>query len=144
MSLNTLIARHVRLQEFFVARLHYINHKTGKANTADELEKAVIVFDMAELGMSPDLFGINYVKQMFGVDGNYYPERYADTCLFYGFLCNLYSMTRVWQITQDDHDQCSVVFFCDLGIGKFLCRPRYSSKDYHCGIRLSKCSSRSH
>jgi hypothetical protein len=55
--------------------MHYINTKTGKINTADEIEKTIIIFDLSELGMSPDMFGINYVKDMFGVDGSYYPER---------------------------------------------------------------------
>jgi hypothetical protein len=55
--------------------MHYINNKTGKVNTAEEIEKVVIVFDLKDLGMSPDLFGINYCRDMFGVDGNYYPER---------------------------------------------------------------------
>lgn len=70
-----LVARHIRMQEINLARVHYINKKTGKANTPDEVEKIVIVFDMSELGMAPDMFGINYVKDMFGVDGSYYPER---------------------------------------------------------------------
>ena len=74
-TVSALVARHVRLQEISRARMHYINNKKGYVNTADEIEKVVIVFDMIELGMSPDMFGINYVKDMFGCDGKYYPER---------------------------------------------------------------------
>lgn len=74
-TVTGLVARHVRLQEMNKSRMHYINTKTGKINTADEIEKTIIVFDLSELGMSPDMFGINYVKDMFGVDGSYYPER---------------------------------------------------------------------
>lgn len=74
-NLNKLHARHVRIQELNRARLYHTNKKLGKSNTANEIEKTIIVFDMLELGMSPDLFGINYVKDMFGCDGNYYPER---------------------------------------------------------------------
>ena len=59
----------------YLTSMHYINNKTGKVNTAEEIEKVVIVFDLKDLGMSPDLFGINYCRDMFGVDGNYYPER---------------------------------------------------------------------
>jgi hypothetical protein len=74
-TVSALVARHVRLQEMTKSRMHYINKKTGRAKTAEEIEKVVIVFDLKELGMSPDMFGINYVKDMFGCDGNYYPER---------------------------------------------------------------------
>ena len=74
-TICSLVARHVRLQELTKSRLFFINNKTGRAHTAEEVEKVVVVFDLQGLGMSPDMFGINYVKDMFGCDGNYYPER---------------------------------------------------------------------
>lgn len=76
-TIGHLVARHVRLQEINRARLYHINKRLGKTDTDDEIEKMIIVFDLSELGMSPDMFGINYVKDMFTVDGNYYPERSA-------------------------------------------------------------------
>lgn len=69
-----LVARHVRAQEINIARMHHINNKLGKSG-AEEIEKVVVVFDLKELGVSPDMFGINYVKDMFRCDGDYYPER---------------------------------------------------------------------
>lgn len=74
-TVGELVARHVRFQEMARSRMFYINNKLSKTNTSEEIEKAVIVFDLKGLGMSPDLFGINYVKDMFTCDGNYYPER---------------------------------------------------------------------
>lgn len=74
-TVEGLVVRHIRLQEMNRSRLFYINNKLGKTNTMEEIEKNIIVFDLIELGMSPDMFGINYVKDMFGVDGNFYPER---------------------------------------------------------------------
>jgi len=74
-TVTKLVVRHVRLQETMLARLDYINKKLGKSNTDSELEKFVVVFDLKNLAFSPDMFGINYVRDMFTCDGKYYPER---------------------------------------------------------------------
>jgi hypothetical protein len=82
LSNEDLFARHVRIQEMMLCRTRYTLAEKG-----ERVEKMVVVDDMGDLQMSPDLDAIKYVIGILGIDQKYYPERlhaiYCINCPWY-------------------------------------------------------------
>lgn len=77
MDNENLFARHIRIQQMMLCRMKAINERTGK-----NIEKLVVVNDLAQLQMSPDMDAIRYFIGIIGIDQKYYPERlHAVYCI---------------------------------------------------------------
>mmetsp|Transcript_13561 Transcript_13561/g.20355 ORF Transcript_13561/g.20355 Transcript_13561/m.20355 type:complete len:298 (+) Transcript_13561:61-954(+) len=69
-DMDYLIARHIRQQTIMLIRLKHCAKKHNK-----DISKMVVVFDLDELRMVPDLMGLDYVRKVLLLDQAYYPER---------------------------------------------------------------------
>jgi len=66
---DILVSRHVRVMELEMIRLVHQSHKHHKF-----VSKINIVFDLAEMDVTPDMMGIQFLRKMLHIDQNYYPE----------------------------------------------------------------------
>lgn len=72
-DIDHMLLRHIRIQEMMHIRREFMSKKIGHF-----IDRVVLVFDLSELPYTPDMYGINYARKMFGIDGSYYPERLAN------------------------------------------------------------------
>mmetsp|Transcript_15460 Transcript_15460/g.23343 ORF Transcript_15460/g.23343 Transcript_15460/m.23343 type:complete len:297 (-) Transcript_15460:81-971(-) len=88
-DIDTLVARHIRIQTLTEMRQKYSSNKLGHP-----VEMAVIVFDLANVKKMPDLFGINQLRKIAAMDQNYYPERLATLIVINApsFATSLYKL----------------------------------------------------
>mmetsp|Transcript_18478 Transcript_18478/g.34515 ORF Transcript_18478/g.34515 Transcript_18478/m.34515 type:complete len:293 (-) Transcript_18478:334-1212(-) len=87
LSVDDLVIRHIRQQEYMIKRLEAASIKHGR-----DIEKQVIVFNLANLNYSIDLNAMSTFKQTVVIDEAYYPER-----LQHFFMINApWFFTAIW------------------------------------------------
>lgn len=92
-SMDVLLTKHVRAQEIQSLRRDYASKKFNKI-----IDKVVVVLDLTDLNMSPDFMGIQYVRKMFSMDQNYYPERLQSIFIINApwFFPAIYGLVSPW------------------------------------------------
>lgn len=92
-SMDQMMEQHIRIQAIMEVRRDYISRKLNKP-----IEQVMIVCDYTDLSFSPDLFGIDYCKQLFTIDEKYYPERLYKTYLINApwYFTALYRLVSPW------------------------------------------------
>lgn len=87
LTVQDLVIRHIRQQEYMVKRLAIASEKHKKP-----IEKQVVVFNLANLSYSVHLEAMSAFKQTIKIDEAYYPER-----LQYFFMINApWFFTAIW------------------------------------------------
>jgi hypothetical protein len=87
LTVDDLVIRHIRQQEYMVKRL---NDASIKHNTP--IEKQIVVFNLANLSYSIDFNALNTFKRTVAIDEAYYPER-----LQHFFMINApWFFTTIW------------------------------------------------
>ncbi|CAE7682630.1 SEC14 [Symbiodinium microadriaticum] len=92
-TLQALVTRHIRLQEMLHVRRIFESKRTGR-----NIEKSTIVFDLKGVSMTPDFFGIEYMRKMLEIDQNFYPERLSHMVFINApwFFSALYALFSAW------------------------------------------------
>ena len=92
-TMDQLMEKHIRIQIITDARRDFISKKLGRS-----VEQAMIICDYAELSFSPDMFGIEYCRKLFGIDEQYYPERLYKVYLINApwYFTAIYALVSPW------------------------------------------------
>ena len=92
-TMDQMMEQHIRIQAIMGVRRDYISRKLNKP-----IEQVMIVCDYTDLSFSPDMFGIDYCKQLFTIDEKYYPERLYKTYLINApwYFTALYALVSPW------------------------------------------------
>jgi hypothetical protein len=92
-TMEQMMETHIRVHTITDARRDYISKKLNRP-----VEQAMIICDYTNLSLSPDMFGIEYCKQLFQMDEKYFPERLYKTYLINApwYFTALYALVSPW------------------------------------------------
>lgn len=93
LTVDQLVARHIRQQELMMHRLRYISHKLQRP-----IEKQVIVFNLKHLSYSLDPNALSAFRRTLQIDQDYYPERLHHFVMINApwFFTAMWSMIKPW------------------------------------------------
>mmetsp|Transcript_39691 Transcript_39691/g.40453 ORF Transcript_39691/g.40453 Transcript_39691/m.40453 type:complete len:337 (-) Transcript_39691:320-1330(-) len=93
-DVDDLVFMHIRTMEIMIqVRMHASSKRLGR-----EIDKLVVVYDLKDISMRPDVFGFRAFSQFMSIDQNYYPERLHAMVMINApwYFTSIWAVIRPW------------------------------------------------